>query len=237
MEEIDLKELFNIFWSKKIQILIVVILFIVVGGVYSYGLKTPKYTASTTLVLAMAETSEKTKEQENTITTTDVTLNSKLVSTYSELVKSKKILRKVIKNLQINMDEDVLRANVKVTSVEDTELIRIAVTNVNPTYASKIANEIAKVFSDMIQDIYNINNIYIVDVAEVPSSPSNVNHIKDLALFAMIGLVLSAAYVFILNMLDTTIKSTEDIEKAYNIPVLVTIPLIENFNNEKGGIY
>ena len=128
MEEIDLKELFNIFWSKKIQILIVVILFIVVGGVYSYGLKTPKYTASTTLVLAMAETSEKTKEQENTITTTDVTLNSKLVSTYSELVKSKKILRKVIKNLQINMDEDVLRANVKVTSVEDTELIRIAVT-------------------------------------------------------------------------------------------------------------
>ena len=124
MEEIDLKELFNIFWSKKIQILIVVILFIVVGGVYSYGLKTPKYTASTTLVLAMAETSEKTKEQENTITTTDVTLNSKLVSTYSELVKSKKILRKVIKNLQINMDEDVLRANVKVTSVEDTELIR-----------------------------------------------------------------------------------------------------------------
>lgn len=237
MEEIDLKELFNIFWSKKIQILIVVILFIVVGGVYSYGLKTPKYTASTTLVLAMADTSEKTKEQENTITTTDVTLNSKLVSTYSELVKSKNILRKVIKNLQIDMNEDVLRANVKVTSVEDTELIRIAVTNVNPTYASKIANEIAKVFSDMIQDIYNINNINIVDVAEVPSSPSNVNHIKDLALFAMIGLVLSAAYVFILNMLDTTIKSTEDIEKGFNIPVLVTIPLIENFNNEKGGIY
>ena len=237
MEEIDLKELFNIFWSKKIQIFIVVLVFIVIGGVYSYGLKTPKYTANTTLVLAMAETSDKNKEQENTITTMDVTLNSKLVSTYSELVKSKNILRQVIKNLKIDMNEDVLRGNVKVTAVEDTELISIAVTNEEPIIASKIANEIAKVFSEMIQDIYNINNINIVDVAEVPSRPSNINHIKDLALFAMIGLVLSAAYVFVLNMLDTTIKSSEDIEKEYNIPVLVTIPLIENFNNEKGGIY
>ena len=234
MEEIDLKELFNIFWVKKLQIILVVIIFAIIGAVYSYGLKTPKYTASTTLLLAMSDVKEKDNNSENAITTTDITLNSKLVSTYSELIKSKNIIRQVLQNLNISAKEDMIRNNVKVTAVEDTEVIRIAVTNESPIISAKIANEIAKVFSKKINEIYNINNITIVDEAETPEKPSNISHMKDLILFGMIGFVLSAAYVFILNMLDTTVKSTEDIEKGYNIPVLVSVPLIENFN-EKGG--
>ena len=58
MEEIDLKELFEIFWTKKIQILLVVIIFMVMGVVYTMGFTTPKYSSSTTLVLAMAGTKE-----------------------------------------------------------------------------------------------------------------------------------------------------------------------------------
>ena len=236
MEEIDLKELFNIFWSKKIQIILVVIVFMIIGAVYSIGIKTPMYSSSATLVLAMAETNEKNKATENSITTTDITLNSKLVSTYSELVKSKKVLRQVISNLGIDEKADSLKGKIKVSSVEDTEVIKITVTHENPTYASKIANEITKVFSKEVNELYKINNVYIVDEAEVQDKPSNINHVKDTILFGMIGLVISAAYVFILNMLDNTIKSSEDIEKGFNIPVLVTIPYIENFDNEKGGI-
>ena len=236
MEEIDLKELFNIFWSKKIQIILVVIVFMIIGAVYSIGIKTPMYSSSATLVLAMAETNEKNKAAENSITTTDITLNSKLVSTYSELVKSKKVLRQVISNLGIDEKADSLKGKIKVSSVEDTEVIKITVTHENPTYASKIANEITKVFSKEVNELYKINNVYIVDEAEVQDKPSNINHVKDTILFGMIGLVISAAYVFILNMLDNTIKSSEDIEKGFNIPVLVTIPYIENFDNEKGGI-
>ena len=235
MEEIDLKELFNIFWSKKIQIFLVVLIFTVIGAVYSYGLKTPKYTASTTLVLAMSDSKEKDKDAENSITTTDITLNSKLVPTYSELVRSKSTVKKVIDNLGIDENLEVLRNSIKVTAVEETEVIRIAVTHVSPSIAEKVANEIAKVFSEKIQEIYKINNITTVDEAEVPNGPSNIHHTKDVILFSMIGLVISAAYVFVLNMIDNTVKSTEDIEKVYNMPVLVTIPLIENFNNERGG--
>ena len=215
MEEIDLKELFNIFWSKKLQIILVVFIFMILGGVYSVGLKTPLYSSSTSLVLAMADTSEKSKDGENAITATDITLNSKLVSTYSELIKSKKVLRQVISNLKIDEETDTLKKKIKVSSVH--------------------ANEITKVFSKEANELYKINNVYIVDEAEIENEPSNINHIKDVILFALIGLVLSAAYVFIVNMLDNTIKSTEDIEKGFDIPVLVTIPLIDNFENEKGG--
>lgn len=235
MEEIDLRELFNIFWSKKIQIFLFIFIFMIIGGVYSIGLKMPLYSSSTSLVLAMSDTNEKKKESEEAITTTDITLNSKLVSTYSELIKSKKVLRQVVSNLQIDEDVDILKNKIKVSSVQDTEVIKITVTHANPTYAAKIANEITKVFSKEVNELYKINNVYIVDEAEIQNSPSNINHIKDIILFAMVGLVISSAYVFVLNMLDNTIKSSEDIEKQFDIPVLVTIPLIEAFKNEKGG--
>lgn len=235
MEEIDLKELFEIFWAKKIQILLVVLIFIVMGVVYTMGFTTPKYSSSTTLVLAMSETKESNDTLNNSITTTDVTLNAKLVPTYSELVKSKNILREVISNLNIDEDENTLKKDVSVTSVKDTEVIKITVSHENALYAAKIANEIAKVFSEKINEIYKINNIYIVDEAEVSEAPSNINHTKDVLIFAFIGLILSLAYTFVLNMLDTSIKTPEEIEKNYDIPVLAAIPSIESFENEKGG--
>lgn len=234
MEDIDLKELFMIFWNKKIQIILFIILFAIIGGIYTIGFIKPMYTASTTLVLATSS-GENTQDATNSITTTDVTLNSKLVSTYSELVKSKKVLRKVISNLNIDVKEESLRKNITVSSVKDTELIEITVSNEEPIYATQIANEIANVFSEEVNDIYNINNIHVVDTAEIPKEPSIINVSKNVILFAFVGLVIAIIYALIANMLDTTVKSAEEIEKNYGIPVIATIPLIDNFENEKGG--
>ena len=94
MEEIDLKEIFNIFWSKKIAILLVVILFMVIGSVYTYGFTVPKYKAYTTLVLTGSNDNTSVASMER-ITQTDISLNNSLVATYSELVRSKTVLREV----------------------------------------------------------------------------------------------------------------------------------------------
>ena len=189
MEEIDLKELFEMFWHKKAQIILIILIFMVIGVIYSVGFVTPMYSSSTTLVLA--GTASSTEEQTtNTITTADLSINSQLVSTYSELVKSNNILGQVISNLGINIDAEELRKNIEVTSVEDTELIEITVSNENPEYAAKIANEIASVFEEKIaKEIYNINNVHIVDEATPETEPSNVNHIKDIVIFAFIGAI------------------------------------------------
>lgn len=229
MEELDLKELFEIFWHKKVQIILLILIFMMIGVIYTIGFVTPMYTSSTTLVLVGTESTSNTENQvTESITTTDITINSKLVSTYSELVKSKSILGEVISNLGIDIDEEELRKNIEVTSVEDTELIEISVSDENPTYAAKVANEIANVFREKIAgEIYKINNVYIVDQAEVESEPSNVNHVKDVAIFAFIGVVVAVMYVLIANMLDTTVKTQEDIEKMIKIPVLACIPVYD----------
>ena len=233
MEELDLKELFSLFWSKKTDILLITLILIIIGTIYSYFFVTPEYTAATSMVLVQNST---TTSQAG-ITSNDLTLNSKLVSTYSELIKRNVILGQVAKNLNLE-DAEVqkIKNRVSVNAVKDADIIEIKVKDEDPNYAAKVANEIAAVFSEKIVDIYNIKNVYLLDKAEPPMNPSNVNHAKDIAIFTFIGLVISVAYVLIFNMLDNTIKTEQDIEKCTGLFVLTSIPNYEaEFKNPKGG--
>ena len=163
-----------------------------------------------------------------------MSLNSKLVSTYSTLITSHAVLREVIDSLNIhNLSEETLKNSIKVSAVTDTEMIKITVTNTNPNNAEIIANKIAEVFSDKIADIYKINNVYVVDKAEADEVPSNINHTKDIVIFMFIGIVIACGYVLLFNMLDNTVKTEADIEKITGLKVLASIP---NYDTEaKGG--
>ena len=232
MEEIDLVELLKMFWRKKILIILITILFIGIGYIYITRFVTPMYTSTTTLVLA--SNNEKNKSN-TTSTAAEVAVNTKLVSTYSELIKSQKVLSEVVTNTGISITEEQLKKEISIESTSNTSLINISVKNENPEVSTQIANEIASVFTKKVAEIYNINNIYIVDEAEVSDEPSNIHHSKDIVIFAFIGMAIAVMYVLIANMLDTTIKTPEDVEKGVGLPVLVTIPYIENFGIEKGG--
>ena len=238
MEELDLKELFSMFWAKKIQIALLIAIFIVIGFIYSFVLLEPKYQSTTSILLAGSSSSQ---DGENTgITSTEMTLNKSLVSTYSELIKSKNILSEVIENLGIDKSEGGLKANISVSEVEDTDLIQISVVDPDPTLAQRIAKEIAIVFIEKVANgVYKINNAQVWDAAEVPEVPYNINHAKDLLIFAVAGFVIACIYVLIANMLDTTVKSKEDIERKLGLTVLTSMPLCDFKNTEtrksKGG--
>ena len=259
MEELDLKEILKIFFDKKILIIVVMLLCAILGGVYSYYLNTPKFKASTTLVLTKTESDIDGKLTTESITQTDVTLNQKLVSTYSKIIKSRSVLSTVVANLEglniiegltgvevekiekeleeredeLREKEERLKKNITVTAVEDSSVIEVSVIDENPEYAAQVANEIAKVFTDKVTEMYKINNVYTLDVAEVPSSPYNVNHKKYIAIAAVAGLVLACGYIFVLNMFDTTAKNKEEIEKVVGAPVLVSLG--KKSTNKKGG--
>lgn len=223
MEELDLKELFFMFWNKKLEIILITLMFVAIGIGYSYFFVKPEYTSTTSLVLAQSSSSGQTGD--GAISATDLTMNSKLVSTYSELIKRKAILGQVCENLNIpdsNIQE--LRGKIKVNSAKNTEIIEISVTNKDPNIAAAIANEIAKVFGEKIVEIYNISNVYLLDRAEANAVPSNINHMKDVVIFAFIGLVIAAVYVLIANMLDNTIKTEQDVEATTELLVLSSIP-------------
>lgn len=233
MEELDLKDLFNMFWSKRSQVALVVAIFLVIGFIYSFIFVEPKYQSVTSILLAKSNTSQ--NENAGSITTTDLTLNQKLVSTYSELIKTESVLNQVIDNLNINKTTEELKENINVLAKEDTEIIEIKVTDENPETAKKIAEEAAQVFINKIaKEYYNMDNVYIVDEAQESTEPFNINHKRDLIIFAFIGLVVASGIILVTNMLDTTVKSKEDVEKKLGLTVLTTIPLCD-FNLRKGG--
>lgn len=220
-EEIDLKDFFGILWKGKNVILIVTIIGVIIGYVYTMYLLKPKYTAYTKLIMVQTNTSG---DSSKGITQTDVTMNDKLVPTYQSLATTNSVVREVISNLGLNEDEDSLRKKISVTSEKSTQVIIVSVTDDNPEMATKIANELSEVFSRKVSEIYKIDNINIVDKAEVPDKPSNINHKKDILIFAGGSFIISIIYVFLKNIFDNTVSSREDIEKELNLIVLNEIP-------------
>lgn len=236
MEELDLKELLGIFWAKRAQIILLIAIFLVIGFIYSYVFLTPEYQSVTSILLAKSNTTT-SDGTTPAMTTSEITMNQQLVSTYSALVTSESVINQVISNLKIDKTVADLENNIKVTAQDDTEIIQIAVVDEDPEMARKIASEVANVFINKIaKEYYSMDNVYVVDEAKASEEPYNINHIKDLIIFAGIGFVISCVYVLIANMLDTTVKSKEDLEKKLGLTVLTEMPIYESsVKKAKGG--
>lgn len=216
MEEINLKEVYSYFKSRLLWMLLAIVVIVIIGNVYTILTRVPMYQSNTTIVLV----GESKKEYSQT----DSQLNQNLIGTYSEIITSRKVLQQVIDNLKLKMTVDELSQNITTSSVEDTEIIRITVNNEKKKMAVKIADEVADVFSDEIQDIYNLENVAIIDKAEEADAPYNINYVKDNVIYLMIGVVLSFGVVFVMYYFDTTIKSSETVEEKLGLTVIGIVP-------------
>ena len=224
MEELDLKEIFWIIWDKKKIVLAITAILVLIAAIYSFILQTPKYKSTTTVVLTMSE-----GENATAVTTTDVTLNQKLLGTYVDIVKRDMVIDKVIEKLQIaNLTSSQLKSDVTVSTKEDTYIIDITVSNENSEYAARIANEIGKVFSEEVSKMYKMNNIYILDSAKVNSTPYNVKPAKYIGIAFIAGIFISCAVIVIMNLFDTTVKSADEIEKALKVPVIAQLAFYDD---------
>lgn len=223
MEEINIKELFAFYLSKMRMILIIVFVTILAGAVYALFFQEPTYESTTRLVLTGTATAAGSTDDAG-ITQNDLNLNSKLVATYREFIKSKTVLKEVIASLGLDYTVSELENMISVSSVTNTEMINIAVSGKNAEEVADIANELANIFSLKIVDVYNIDNIYVVDKAEVNSVPVNINVTKQLAIYTLVGIVLAMVIVFVMFYFDTTIKEESQVEKL-GLSVLCSVPL------------
>lgn len=215
MEEIDLKEIFSYYWKKKLVIILATLLTVLVGLCYSVFLKKPMYKSEVTILLVSEQT---------TTTQNDVVLNQKLVKTYSEIVKSRTVLKKVKRSLKLEKSIDTIMGMIQVSNVTDTEILRIRVNSDDYDEAAEIANELSLVFQDEVEEKFNLQNVSIIDKAEVSKKAYNINVVKDAVIYLAVGLVLSCGVIFLMFYFDTTVKTAEQIEKKLGISVIGTVP-------------
>lgn len=229
MEEIDIKEILYFIFKKKFFVILITVFGLIVGVVYTKFLITPMYSADTTVVLSKP-TAANTSYTSNSeaITQGDITLNSKLVSTYSEIMKSRAVAEEVKNTLSLDISESSLMKNISVSAKDDTEMLKIQVLNEDPVIAADVANTLSEVFKEKVKEIYNIENVTVIDTAIPASSPNNVNLVKNVGLFGAIGLIVSCGILFLMFYFDTRVKSKSEIEELLGLEILAVIPEINN---------
>ena len=219
MEEINLKDFFNYYKKYVLIVVLCAVMFGIGITIYDKLFKTPKYTTSTTIVLVKDANSDITKQAE-TINQSDITLNQKLVATYRQIVKSKLVLEQVIDKLNLNYSYEKLFNEIKVEALEETEIIKISVTDEDSKLCPNIANKVAEIFENEITKIYKLNNVSIIDKAVEDTSPSNNTFFRDFVLAIFLAVAGSSAIIFVVYYFDDTLRSTENVESELDMPLI-----------------
>ncbi len=210
MEDLYIHDILDYFVKKIWVIGLITILSVLIGLIYSIGIKTPMYKSTTSVILASNQT----------ITQSDLTLYQKLINTYTQIVTSKNVINDTIKDLSLNYDYEALKKNVSVNAVTDTEIIKIAVADENAQMARNISDTIAKNFKEEVANIYNLTNVSVLDQAEVSNTPYNHNIIKETLIYTAVGIILGIGLLFIRYYFDKNIKTKEEVEEKIKLPIM-----------------
>ena len=146
------------------------------------------------------------------------------------IIKSPAILSKVIEQLDLNITPEQLTNQITVSNEQNSQVVNISVQDKNAVHAVDIANTVVKVFQQEIPVLMNVDNVNILAPAILPENPSPVkpNKMLNVAIAAVIGLMLGVGLAFLLEYLDTTIKTEQDVEDVLGLPIIGLISPISD---------
>lgn len=196
-------------------VLLLPIIFMLISVLITTFLMKPEYEANTQVLVNQ-------KEKNSELMAQEVQSNIQLVNTYSEILKSPRILDEVAKKNKKYSASDI-KGMLTVTTQAESQILNVNVENGSKKDAEKVANDIANVFSDKMPDIMNVDNVSVLSSAKGTASKVSPNLLLNLAIGLILGLVLSLIVIVLKEMFDKRIRTEEDIEKELNIPVLGSI--------------
>jgi capsular polysaccharide biosynthesis protein len=225
-DEIELMDLVFIL-IRSWKLIILTALPVIILGL-TFAMTRPNiYSAEATLMVSSGQI-----YSINNLDNAEISKNQKLVSSYTEIARSKSIMRNVIKKLDLEEEPETIARLVKVTPVEDTEFIKISYRDGNPQRAALLTNEVAGEFISKIKKVMSFENLKIIEKAEVPRNPLPKKRALILAISIVLGGMLGVFVAFIKEFLHSKLRKPEDIEKIMGCSVLANIP---DFNIEKIG--
>ena len=220
-ETIDLLEVLNAVRQHLLAVILTTVILAGVGFGVSKFLITPQYEASALMIVNTRQdtTSNVTSDQINSAT--------KLVSTYSIILKSDTVLNQVIENLGLNMDYQQLANRVTVSAVDDTQVMKVTVTSDNPEWARQVCEQITQISPDVILEAVEAGSVKVISNASISPEPVSPNVSRNTARGAVAGLVISVGIVFLMVLLDNKINNEEDVSKYLDLTVVGVIPEYE----------
>lgn len=217
-EVIDLTEILSAVRQHLLELIFVTLVAALVGFTVSKFLMTPKYDSSALMIV-------NTRQDVNANVTSDqINSATKLVSTYSIIIKSDTVLQQVIDNLGLNLTYAQLNKRVTVAAVDDTQVMKITVQSDSPEWARQVCEQIITVAPDVIKEAVEAGSVKVISNASLATDPVSPNIKKNTMLAAAVGFVLVIGIIVLQVLLDNKINTEEDVTKYLDMTVLGVIP-------------
>lgn len=215
--EIDLREMISLLASKIWMIILCGFILGAIVFLVSKFWMIPMYESSTQIYVM-------DKEEDSSITYSDLQLGSQLTNDFMTLIKSRPVTQSVIDNLNLTMTPSALAERISVENPNNTRILTITVRNSNPATAKLIADEVRDAAEEQIKRVMGIKQINVVQEANIPTGPSSPNILMNTLIGIILGAFIAIFIIFVRYFLDDNIKTSEDIEKYLGLTVLTVIP-------------
>lgn len=210
-----------------------------IGGILTYCVcslfVSPVYEASAKMIVNSRQ------EQTGSLTNDQITSSQKLVDTYAIIVRSQPVLEPVIENLNLSIDVEKLAKKVTVTSVNDTQVMQIAVQSKDSQQALQIVEQIVSICPSIIIDAVEAGSVKTIEPAHLKKDPVAPNTSLFTLVAAFLSMVAVVIAVLLRFLLDNTYKSEFDLRNDLELPVLGVIPdyeyCMKQKNDNKEGKY
>ena len=225
--EINLGELFSVLLGRAFLIISAGIFFGLAGLFVSKFIMHPVYDSTTKIYIL-------NKEENQTVTYSDVQISTQLTQDYAELIKSRYVIEEVIQRLNlVDVDYEDLSKVLKVDTPSDTRIVAITARDEDPLMAMQIANCIREVASEHITNVMDIDAINVAETANVPTQKSGPSVMRWTIIAGFLGAVIIAFFAILEYLLDDTIKSNDDVERYLGLSTLALVPLTTEETDKK----
>ena len=216
----DLLECLQIIRKRLWIVVATTLLCSVASAIISFYFLEEVYQANTVLYVGKSANAD-----EDYILYNELLVGDKLVNDYRELVKSRLITSTVIEELGLEgMTIGALSSRLGVSQKNNTRLIEITAQDTDPKLAMDIANKVAEVFKEKVVELMDEENVQVIDEAILPQAPIKPNKKLNIAIGTFMGMMLGLGIIFLIEYLDNTVKTPEDVQKYVELTVIGTIP-------------
>lgn len=234
-EYIDLKRIVSALWKKVWAIILVAVIFAGAAFGYTKYMVTPMYKARTLMYVNNSDIS--VGGNSFSISASDLAAAQSLVGTYIVILNTRLTLNDVIDVAGLDYTYEQLSSMVSAEPFKDTEIFAVQVTSPDPKEAELIANTIGQVLPSKISAVVEGSSVRIVDYAVEPAVPSSPSITRNVALGALIGILLTCAVIIVLDLRDDVIHDSDYLMQNYDIPVLAVIPDLQSSSNIPADYY
>ena len=229
--EIDLLAVGRLLWSRIWLILLAAIFAASLAGVITNTLISPTYESSFTAFV----NNKSDAGTQTTVTNADTSAAESLANTYAEILRSRPMLESAAKRAKIDRTYKELN-NMVATKIEaNTQLVDVKVTSDSPEEAYLLAKSISGIAPDDLTDIVEGTSMKIVSKPVKNLTKVGPSLKKNCAIGGMLGLLLASVIILLLEMMDTRVKSSEELENSFGYSVVGIIPPFDIFDKENNA--